>query len=125
MNAIRAAQNGSVSIPAAPVDSEAPPVHVRSIVPSRADSRPRGSPLVEQFHASMTIDYEKWHDGIGYDVALLQSATADERKEMEDILLGTGVTNWRDVEALAALNTPRAKKALKLALETGKAEGGR
>ncbi len=40
------------------------------------------SPL-ERFEKSMQIDYEKWHDGIGYDLEALQSASLTERKKLK------------------------------------------
>jgi hypothetical protein len=80
------------------------------------------SPLVARFRSSMVIDYEKWHDGIGYDLSLIKSATPEERAEIEKILLARNASDWRDVEALAALNSTAARKALKGALKSSKAE---
>ncbi len=70
-----------------------------------------------RFERSMTIDYEKWHDGDGYDMDALKAATAEERAAMEAMLLNRGAKGWRDVEALAALGTPRADEILKAASE--------
>lgn len=67
---------------------------------------------VDRFRASMVIDYEKWHDGIGYDLTAIAAAKAEERATLETLLLGRGMQDWRDVEALAALGTPRAERAL-------------
>jgi hypothetical protein len=80
------------------------------------------SSLVARFRSSMVIDYEKWHDGIGYDLTLIKAATPDERAEIEKILLARDASDWRDVEALAALNSPAAHKALKAALNSSKPE---
>jgi hypothetical protein len=55
-------------------------------------------------------------------VALLAEATPAERKAIESMLLNRGVSDWRDVEALAALQTEGAKRALKQAMISGKAE---
>lgn len=74
---------------------------------------------VARFAASMVIDYEKWHDGVGYDLEALRSASAAERGRIEGMLLGRGVTGWRDVEALAALGTERARAALREAAARG------
>jgi hypothetical protein len=83
----------------------------------------RGSAsIVERFRASMVCDYEKWHDGIGYDVVLLASASPDERSAIEALLLQRGVEGWRDVEALAALDSPRARERLRRAMTCGNAE---
>jgi hypothetical protein len=78
--------------------------------------------LIEKFRSSMTIDYEKWHDGIGYAVELLSRATPTDRQAIEAMLLNRGVSDWRDVEALAALKTDGAKRALKQAMISGKAD---
>lgn len=78
--------------------------------------------LVERFKDSMTIDYEKWHDGIGYDLELLARMSAEEKAEIEAILVPRAREDWRDVEALAALGTPKAKAALKHAASTGSPE---
>jgi len=77
---------------------------------------------VARFLSSMAIDYERWHDGIGYDLEALRNASAEERSRIEEILLGRGVTGWRDVEALAALGTPRARAALRQGLASGDPE---
>ncbi len=70
-----------------------------------------------RFERSMVIDYEKWHDGIGYDLEALAAATPAERSAIETMLLRRGERDWRDVEALAALATPLADKALQAAMD--------
>ena len=77
---------------------------------------------VSRFKASMVIDYEKWHDGIGYDLSILNGATPEELKAIEGILIQRRSGDWRDVEALAAIDSKGAKAALKDALRTGDAE---
>ena len=77
---------------------------------------------VSRFKASMVIDYDKWHDGIGYDLSILKEATPEELKAIEEILIQRRSSDWRDVEALAAINSKGAKAALKNALRTGDAE---
>lgn len=82
----------------------------------REDERsapPREPSLVARFRASMTLDFEKWKDGIGYDVALIEEADVDERSAIEALLLSRPVEDWRDVEALATLGTPRAERRLR------------
>ncbi|MCB1123457.1 MAG: hypothetical protein KJT03_18030, partial [Verrucomicrobiae bacterium] len=75
--------------------------------------------IPERFKASMVMDFERWHDGIGYDLELLKSASPEELAEIEAILLAQPVDDWRDVEALAALNTPETRAYLIKSLETG------
>ena len=78
--------------------------------------------VVRRFEASMNIDYEKWHDGIGYDLALLRQASPAELQAIERILVPRARSDWRDVEALAALDTPAARRALATAMRGGNAE---
>src|SRR5262249_47152584 len=82
---------------------------------------PSGSPF-DRFLRSMIIDYEKWHDGIVYDMEALQEASASERSEIEQRLVPRFKSDWRDVEALATLNTPKAKQLLEKAMKQGDAE---
>ncbi len=44
------------------------------------------SPL-RRFEQSMIMDYEKWHDGIGYDLNALREASPSERETIEKILM--------------------------------------
>lgn len=78
-----------------------------------------GDDPVSRFRRSMVLDHEKWRDGIGYDLDAIAAAAASSPKlaqQIEAILLSEGVKGWREVEALAALDTPRARKALRAAL---------
>jgi hypothetical protein len=67
----------------------------------------------------MAIDYEKWYDGIGYDLHAIREASPDERKAIEALVVERGITGWRDVEALAALETTGARAALERAKRSG------
>jgi hypothetical protein len=69
------------------------------------------SPMA-RFIESMNIDYEKWHDGVGYDLEILKEANNKEREAIERILVNRNPKGWRDIEALAALDTPGARQAL-------------
>lgn len=77
---------------------------------------------LERFLASLAIDAESWRDGAGYDLAAIDEADAAERGKIEAALLARGVSDPRDVEALARLATPKAHAALKAA---AKADGAR
>ncbi len=79
---------------------------------------PKVETAVDRFRESMVGTYERWHDGIGYDVALFETATPDELVEIENLLLSRSVDDWRDVEALASLDSPRARVALRKALQS-------
>ena len=78
---------------------------------------------IDRFLGSLVIDYEKWHDGIGYDVNALREATPEERKVAESHLDAT--RDWRDVEALAVLaqlGSATAEQSLRGALRSGSHE---
>lgn len=72
-----------------------------------------GGEVVDRFRASMDIDYEKWREGIGYDLSLLAEASPSQRSTIESLLLVRGAKDWRDVEALAALDSVRCRKVLR------------
>jgi len=63
----------------------------------------------------MEMNYEKWHDGIGYDLHALAEMTPEELKSVEAMLKGR--TDWRDVEALAAIGSDDSVEALKKSLK--------
>jgi len=75
---------------------------------------PSPSALLEQFHASMGMDYEKWREGIGYALDLLPLMTSGERDTLEGELMQRlqREGNWRDLEAMAAFNTPASRAAI-------------
>lgn len=78
-----------------------------------------GDDAVRRFEQSMIMDFDSWHDGTGYDLEAVASATPDERERITALLLARDVTDWRDVEALAALSTPEADQRLERALRRG------
>ncbi len=80
------------------------------------------SNLLDRFRESMIMNHERWHDGIGYDLALLAEATSEERAQIESLLTARGIGDWRDVEALAALDTPDTREILQQAYEAGGGE---
>lgn len=61
-----------------------------------------------RFKQSMNIDYGAWRDGTLYDVAALDEITEAERALLTDELCAKSTLDWRDVEALRALATPKA-----------------
>jgi hypothetical protein len=74
------------------------------------------------FTSSMIIDYEKWHDGIGYDLDALNALTPDELKSVETILIQHQPRDWRDIEALAHIDSNDARKAVEEALRSSDAQ---
>lgn len=71
----------------------------------------------QRFKKSMQINYEKWHDGIGYDIEALKSASLEEQNAIEQILINHIPRDWRDIEALAKLNTKSAIEVVKEAIK--------
>lgn len=72
--------------------------------------------LVGRFRESMVATYERWREGIGYDIALLSQATPLERAQIETLLLSRPIEDWRDVEALAQFDSARSQDKLRSAL---------
>lgn len=66
----------------------------------------------ERFVASTNIDYERWHDGIGYDLEALGALEGHERAESERWLLARAGKDWRDLEGLMALGSETARQAV-------------
>jgi hypothetical protein len=74
------------------------------------------SPL-GRFEKSMEIDYEKWHDGVGYDINAIRLASPIERKAIEQMLINHTPRDWRDIEALAEIDTKNARETIKNAIK--------
>ena len=73
---------------------------------------------VRRFLASMVLDYEKWHDGIGYDLEALEQMSESELESIERTLIDHQPRDWRDIEALACIDSPEARKAVEAALKS-------
>jgi len=69
------------------------------------------SPL-QRFKNSMVITYEKWHDGVGYDIEAIDLASPAEREIIEQTLIQHSPRDWRDIEALAKINSEKARQAI-------------
>lgn len=70
------------------------------------------------------IDYNAWRDGTPYEIAALADVTAEERDLLTDELCEKSSLDWRDVEALRALATPKALKRVGVAAERQTDGGG-
>jgi HEAT repeat protein len=77
--------------------------------------------LIDRFRESMVMNYERWHDGLGYDIELLDEMSETERKSIEALLIAN-VSNWRDLEALDRLGTPESLDAIAKARESSNTE---
>jgi hypothetical protein len=69
---------------------------------------------LDRFKESMAIDYAKWREGEGYDLESLQDMSQFELDGVESLLIERlrRDGDWRDVEALAALDTENARTAV-------------
>jgi hypothetical protein len=65
----------------------------------------------------MEINYEKWHEGIGYGVDAIKLASPSELKEIEQILVQHSPRDWREFEALAQIDTKSARETIKAAID--------
>jgi hypothetical protein len=77
---------------------------------------PGSSGALERFIASMVPNFDMWHDGTGYDLALLDLMSEDERIKAEDALIRHSPRDWRDIEALARIDSSRARRWVEAAL---------
>jgi hypothetical protein len=77
---------------------------------------PTGNTPHDRFIRSMAIDYEKWHDGIGYDLEALAESTGEERAALTRLLLRQQPLTWREVEALVQLDTESTRDYLRKAM---------
>jgi hypothetical protein len=72
---------------------------------------------LQRFEESMKIGFEEWHDGIGYDIAAIRIASQEELDKIEQILINHNPRDWRDIEALAEINTKCARENIKEAIK--------
>ncbi len=77
---------------------------------------PTGDSPHDRVVRSMQIDYEKWHDGIGYDLDAVAEASVSERGAIEQLMRRQDKLGWREVEVLVALDTPSAREFLRKAM---------
>ncbi len=68
------------------------------------------SETYQLFLDSMVMDFNKWHDGTGYDLEVLKRLGPEERVSIEEQLINhlEQDGDWRDVQALVALGTTSA-----------------
>jgi hypothetical protein len=85
--------------------------------PTTKSGQPSSVSPLQRFEKSMVIDYEKWHDGIGYDIDAIRLASPSDRKAIEQMLIQHSPRDWRDIEALAEINTKTAQDTIKNAVK--------
>lgn len=77
------------------------------------------SPLLDRFSETLAMNQDRWRDGTGYALELLDEANAEERAAIESLILSRAVRDWRDVEVLAVLDSPAARRRLREVYESG------
>ncbi len=80
------------------------------------DDEPNEAAAWNAFLAGLRLDYERWHDGVGYDVTTIPALSPLQRRRAVD-LLRTRELTWRELEALAQLDTTEAWEAIDEAAE--------
>jgi len=86
--------------------------------------RPQPTEAYLRFKSSMNIDYDKWKEGEPYDIAALSEITPEERDQLTDEICANSTLDWRDVEALRTLATPRALKRIEHTATTQSGHSG-
>jgi hypothetical protein len=76
------------------------------------------SDAFKKFRQSMSIGYMEWHEGIGYDLVALAALPPQELVAAEDLLVARHAADWRDLEALDQIGSPRALRELENALRS-------
>jgi hypothetical protein len=71
-------------------------------------SPPPRTAAYTRFKQSMILDYDKWKEGTPYDIAALSDITDEEHTLITNEICERSSLDWRDVEALRALATPKA-----------------
>ena len=72
------------------------------------------SEAYQLFLDSMIMNFDRWHDGTGYDLQALKRLEPEEQASIEELLIANlkQAGDWRDVNALAALGTDSARRAV-------------
>ena len=77
------------------------------------EGNPSSPTPFQRFEESMKIGFEEWHDGIGYDIAAIRIASQAELDVIEQLLINHIPRDWRDIEALAEIDTKCARETIK------------
>ena len=86
------------------------PTNTKDLVTKSKQARKR-------FLESMEMNYEKWHDGIGYDLNAVDEMTQEDKDSIVDMLSTSSMDEpWRVFEVLEHINTPKAIATINHAL---------
>ncbi|MGC4030580.1 MAG: hypothetical protein QM754_02365 [Tepidisphaeraceae bacterium] len=79
---------------------------------------------VNRFRDSMVMNYDRWHDGEGFDLAALREMSPEELATIRTILRSSDRT-WRELEALAVIDELRGTDDVRDSLDAPPADGNR
>lgn len=71
----------------------------------------------KRFLDSMEMNYEKWHDGVSYDLLAIDEMAQADKDSVADVLSANLSEPWRTFEALERINTPKARSIISKNLE--------
>lgn len=72
---------------------------------------------MNRFLDSMEMNYEKWHDGVGYDLTALDEMTQSDKDYIAEMLISSNQSDpWRKFETLEYIKTARSLAAINSAL---------
>jgi hypothetical protein len=86
--------------------------------PTVPDRDPKLGDAANRFIESMKMTFDMWHDGTGYDLNALREVSPSELQGIEAILIHHQPRDWRDIEALALIDSAPAQKAIEEALKS-------
>lgn len=94
------------------------------VVPVADTPRSNADPtsIAARFAKSMEMTYDKWREGEGYDLTLIADADKSTRDAIETLILRQSPLDWRGIEALALLDSPKARNAIMTAFSKSDAK---
>ena len=76
------------------------------------DPKTRSTQAKKRFLESMEMNYEKWHDGTGYDLNALDEMTKEDKDSIVSMLTTNLDEPWRTFEALERINTKQSRSII-------------
>src|SRR4051812_39215162 len=70
----------------------------------------------------MTLDYDRIHNGYGYDLEALDELTPDELIRAEDLVIAQRLSGWREIDGLNHLGSSHAIAEMMKALHSAEIE---
>jgi len=82
------------------------------------DGQPSAQSARDRFLASMKMTFDMWHDGTGYDLDALRQIPKQELRSVEQMLIERSPRDWRDIEALAQIDSDEARAVVEAGLKS-------